>query len=162
MQVPHNTVQTTANPRLDENTFCGTKQKKRKEKQSPRCLVIDDNRDVLQAVAAMLPRLGYQVDTAETKAEVFRMVFNRYDLILTDLEMPDMNGYHLAVTIKTERKKAKVIIMTGRHPSDCMAMMSTGWVDEWIFKPFGLDELRWAIQASGSVNHFSDLTGEHV
>lgn len=164
MPEPIDAVHETRSPRLVDNRIIfQMKQEKGKGYQAPRCLVIDDTPDALQYVARMLTRLGYQVDTAATKADVTsRLADCRYELIVTDLEMPDMNGYHLAVTIKTVNRETKVIIMTGRHPGDCMAMMCTGWADKWIFKPFGLTELRQAIEACGCFDKITDLSREHV
>jgi DNA-binding response OmpR family regulator len=76
--------------------------------------------------------------------------------------MPDMSGYHLAITIKSVNRETKVIIMTGRHPGDCMAMMSTGWADKWLFKPFGVSELRQTIEACGCLNKFAEVAREQV
>jgi DNA-binding response OmpR family regulator len=42
-----------------------------------------------------------------------------------------------------------VIIMTGRPEDDCLEMMATRWVDGWLFKPFGLKELRNLLQRLG-------------
>ncbi|BBO83198.1 hypothetical protein DSCO28_37640 [Desulfosarcina ovata subsp. sediminis] len=72
-----------------------------------------------------------------------------YDLLVTDLLMPELNGYHLAQSIKNEMHDTKVIIMTGCHENDCLDMMASGWVDGWLFKPFGLKELRAMLQRLG-------------
>jgi len=161
MPEPNYAVHQTRGPRLADNgTYFQMTPEKGKAYQAPCCLVIDDTPDVLQAVAMMLTRLGYNVDTAATKADVTsRLADCRYELIVTDLEMPDMNGYHLAITIKTVSRKTRVIIMTGRHPGDCKAMMRTGWVDEWLFKPFGLTKLRQTIKVRECVAPSTELVG---
>jgi len=118
------------------------KLKKRSSNNPLRCLVIDDQRDVLDLVAKMLAALGYRVDTASNKLGVVSMLTtNSYDLIVTDLKMPDMNGYRLAIEVKSKIQSAKVVIMTGCAESECTEMMSSEWADGWIFKPFGLNEL---------------------
>jgi adenylate cyclase len=164
MPEPINTAHKMRDPLLfDIGTSSQMKQEKGKGDQAPRCLVIDDTPDVLHYVARMLTRLGYQVDTAVTKADVTaRLADCQYELIVTDLEMPDMSGYHLAITIKSVSRETKVIIMTGRDPGDCMAMMCTGWADKWLFKPFGLMQLRQAIEACGCCNKFAELAREQV
>jgi CheY-like chemotaxis protein len=108
-----------------------------------RSLVVDDDNTILKCVAQMLTLLGCQVDTAQEKPEVMNKVTNStYDLLVTDLEMPGINGYHLTQRIKKEMHETKAIIMTGRSEVDCLEMMATRWVDGWLFKPFGLKELR--------------------
>jgi DNA-binding response OmpR family regulator len=109
-----------------------------------RCLVVDDDGNILEFVAYMLTMLGFvKVDTAQKKPELMtRLTTGPYDLVVTDLEMPDMNGFDLSHMIKKEVHDTKVIIMTGRHKDDCLAMMDARWVNGWLFKPFGLNELR--------------------
>ena len=109
-----------------------------------RCLVVDDDGIVLQCVAYMLTMIGFpKVDTAQKKPELMtRLTTGPYDLLVTDLEMPEMNGFQLSHMIKKAMHDTKVIIMTGRHKDDCLAMMDARWVNGWLFKPFGLNELR--------------------
>jgi two-component system chemotaxis response regulator CheY len=109
-----------------------------------RCLVVDDDGNVLKFVAYMLTMIGFQkVDTAQKKPELMnKLASGSYDLLVTDLEMPDMNGFHLSHMIKKKVQDTKTIIMTGRHKNECLEMMETGWVDGWLFKPFGVKELR--------------------
>jgi DNA-binding response OmpR family regulator len=72
--------------------------------------------------------------------------------------MPEMNGYHLAQSVKKKMPDTKVIIMTGRHEDDCLKMMATRWVDGWLFKPFGLNDLHAKIQQLGLLkNNCSNL-----
>ena len=61
---------------------------------------------------------------------------------------PKMNGYHLSRSIK-RIYDIKVIIMIGRYQSDCLKMMAAQWVDGWLFKPFGLDDMRARLQGLG-------------
>ena len=108
-----------------------------------RCLVVDDDRTILKYVVRMLAMLGFQeVETAQRQPEVMnKLITGPYALLITDLEMPDMNGYHLAQTIKKNAHEIKTIIMTGRPEDDCLKMMASQWVDGWLFKPFGLKKL---------------------
>ncbi len=109
-----------------------------------RFLVVDDNKIILKSMASMLSRLGYRkVDIAQEKPELMnKLTDGPYDILVTDLEMPDMNGFDLSHTIKKRARDTKVIIMTGRHKNECLDMMEAGWVDGWLFKPFGVKELR--------------------
>jgi CheY-like chemotaxis protein len=116
-------------------------------------LVVDDDGKILKYVAQMLTRLGCQVQTAQEKPDVMnKLTTGTYDLLLTDLEMPEMNGYHLTLSIKKEMHDTKVIIMTGCHEHDCLDMMASGWADGWLFKPFGLKDLRAMLQRLGLLN----------
>lgn len=56
-------------------------------------------------------------------------------------------------SVKKKMPDTKVIIMTGRHEDDCLEKMATRWVDGWLFKPFGLKDLRVMIQWLGLLKH---------
>jgi CheY-like chemotaxis protein len=116
-----------------------------------RSLVVDDDNMILETVTQMLVGLGCrEVETAQKKPEVMnKLTAGPYDLLVTDLEMPDMNGYHLTQKVKKEMHDTKVIIMTGRPMADCLEMMAARWVDGWLFKPFGLKELQSMLQWLG-------------
>ncbi len=115
-----------------------------------RSLVVDDDNTILEYVAQMLARLGCQVETARERPDVMNeLATGTFDLLVTDLEMPEMNGYHLAQRVKKKTHDTKVVIMTGRPEGDCLEMMATRWVDGWLFKPFGLKDLRAEIQRLG-------------
>ncbi len=117
-----------------------------------RSLVVDDDTSILKCVAQMLTRIGCQVDTAQEQPEVVnKLATGTYDLLVTDLEMPEMNGYYLTQKVKNEMHGTKVIIMTGRLEADCLEMMVTRWVDGWLFKPFGLKELYAMLQWLGLI-----------
>jgi CheY-like chemotaxis protein len=148
MQTGTSSVQeATYTQNMNHRLFHRVQEEKSQPSQLPRCLVIDDNKVVLQFVARMTSRLGYQVDTAETKADVAsKLSSGPYDLIVTDLEMPDMSGYKLTVMIKKKQLASKVIIMTGSFKGDCAEMIDSGWADGWLFKPFGLNDLRAKIE----------------
>jgi two-component system sensor histidine kinase EvgS len=115
-----------------------------KDRRNIRCLVVDDDKIILKFMAYMLSRLGYsKVDTAQEKPELMnKLTDGSYDILVTDLEMPDMNGFDMSHTIKKWARDTKVIIMTGRHQNECLDMMEAGLVDGWLFKPFGVKELR--------------------
>ena len=126
--------------------------KQKKQGARPiRSLVVDDDHTILKFVARLLSGFGYaKVETAQKNPEMMsRLTAGPYDLLVTDLEMPDMNGFHLAQMIKKKMPDTKVIIMTGRNEADCLAMSATRWVDGWLFKPFGFEELREMLKRLG-------------
>ncbi len=116
-----------------------------------RCLVVDDNPTILKCMADLLSELGFQeVDTAQKKPELMnKLNTGPYDLLVTDLEMPDMNGFNLSNMIKNWVPETKVILMTGRHKDECLAMMDVREANGWLFKPFGLNELHYELVGLG-------------
>lgn len=116
-----------------------------------RCLVVDDDSIILDIVSYMLTIIGVQkVVSAQNRPELMKQLSSgSFDLLVTDLEMPDMNGYHLTQTIKKKMYNTKAIIMTGRHKDECLEMMETQWVDGWLFKPFNRKDLHKTLNGLG-------------
>ena len=82
-----------------------------------RALVVDDSRAIREAMTSMLGREGWIVDVAEDGARALQMTRQlRYDLIVTDLEMPELGGFDLIVHLrKDERfKTTPIVIITSR------------------------------------------------
>ena len=104
--------------------------------------MVDDDPIILRLVAEMLSELNFQVDVAEDGQKAFSKISaHQFDLVVTDLEMPEMNGFLLASKTKRHSSGTKTVIMTGRCHAEVFSMMATAVVDAWLFKPFGLDEL---------------------
>jgi CheY-like chemotaxis protein len=79
-----------------------------------RVLVVDDEADVCKTIALMLTRLGYTCETAASGAEALRKYAEQsFDVVLTDLGMPGMNGLELAEKIQAIKPGARIIIITG-------------------------------------------------
>jgi len=77
-------------------------------------LVVDDNKFLRIAVSKMLSRLGYEVlsaDSGENGLSIF--LKNKFHIVLSDYEMPGMDGVALACSIKKSSPRAPVVIMTG-------------------------------------------------
>ena len=108
-----------------------------------RCLVVNDNTIVMHLVADMLSELGYQVDIAESGSNALQKIRARiYDIVLSDLDMPLVNGFLLASRVKSHSSDIRTIILTGRCHAEVLELMTPAVVDAWLFKPFNLDELR--------------------
>lgn len=82
-----------------------------------RALVVDDSRAIREALTTMLAREGWIVDVAEDGTRAWQMAQQlRYDLIVTDLEMPRMSGFELIHRLRGETQHAAiaVIVITSR------------------------------------------------
>jgi two-component system capsular synthesis sensor histidine kinase RcsC len=107
-----------------------------------RALVVDDDHCLRQVVQQMLEVLEFRADSANGGHAAIRCLSqSRYDLMVTDLQMPDMDGYELSSWLKIKSKDTKVIVMTGSNHADVVNYMNTGIVDRWMFKPFSLTKL---------------------
>jgi CheY-like chemotaxis protein len=77
-------------------------------------LVVDDDEAVLETAVMLVESLGYRAEAASNASEALRMVMaDGYDAVLTDVAMPDMNGFQLAKRIQAVRPGLPVICVTG-------------------------------------------------
>ncbi|MCA0406850.1 MAG: response regulator transcription factor [Proteobacteria bacterium] len=107
-----------------------------------RLLLIEDDPLIGSAVRDSVNAQGHAVDWAKTlgEAEALRAVV-AYDLVLLDLMLPDGPGLRLLSAIRTRGEALPVIILTARDQvSDRIAGLKAG-ADDYLVKPFDLDEL---------------------
>jgi len=86
------------------------------QKGDERILLVDDQDVIVQLEKQMLDRLGYHVTTRTSSTdalEAFRMQPDKFDLVITDLTMPDMTGDKLAQKLMAIRPDIPVILCTG-------------------------------------------------
>jgi len=103
-------------------------------------LVVDDDESVLSFVSGLLVRRNYSVITAKSGPEGLeqsRTYNSEIHLLLTDFQMPEMNGLDLATRLNRERPQIKVLLMSGF--SDGMLVRNEGW--HFIAKPFVKSQL---------------------
>jgi CheY-like chemotaxis protein len=112
-------------------------------------LVVDDEASIRDSTALMLGRLGFSVDTAENGAEA-RAMFEakHYDVVLTDLRMPGMDGQELAKQLKSINPDLKVILVTALPPADATTLFETV-----ILKPFSFRQLSSAMAEALHATH---------
>jgi DNA-binding NarL/FixJ family response regulator len=109
-----------------------------------RLLVVDDEPNLLRAVAASLRAEGYEVVTARNGREaLLRVAESVPDLIVSDIRMPGMDGYQLARQLRSSSRTAlvPVVFLTAKDElADRVEGFRSG-VDAYITKPFEPDEL---------------------
>jgi DNA-binding NarL/FixJ family response regulator len=111
---------------------------------SSRLLVVDDEPNLLRAVAACLCAEGFDVVTARSGAEALvRVAESVPDLVVSDIRMPGMDGYQLARQLRSSPRTAltPVVFLTAKdETADRIEGFRTG-VDAYLTKPFEPDEL---------------------
>jgi two-component system OmpR family response regulator len=130
-------------------------------------LVVDDEQFLREAVAASLRFLGFDVTAAETGAETLRLArASQFDLVVLDVMLPDTDGFEIVRRLRQDGCQVPVIFLTAR---DTQADKVTGLTiggDDYITKPFGLEELAARVRtvlrrtrgaAAGPVLTFADL-----
>lgn len=114
----------------------------------PTILAVDDDAGVLQLIVRLLGQAGYRILTASNGLEALQ-VYESYapslDLVLTDVDMPEMNGLELAARIHSAHPSAKVLLMSGGVPADLGDVLESRSL---LRKPFRPHELVAAIQGA--------------
>lgn len=111
-----------------------------------RILLADDNKSIRDIVSECLEFIGYEVSLAINGIEALAIFLETsFDLVLTDLEMPVMDGLSLAGRIKEKSPGTPVILLTGAD-SETVLKMDSRSVDSVILKPFSLEDLQSAVQ----------------
>jgi two-component system sensor histidine kinase/response regulator len=108
-----------------------------------RILVVEDNIMNLKVISTMLKTLGYYCDNADDGLAGVRMASGkRYDLILMDLIMPEMNGFDAARKILSIDKNVVIAAFTADNMPDSKRKAELSGIKEFITKPVRLDDLK--------------------
>jgi len=114
---------------------------------NPKVLVIDDERIVIDSIAKILKEERIDVDSTLSGRQGVEMALQKdYDLVLSDLRMPDIGGMRVLRDIKRAKPKLPVVIITGYAtvPSAVQAMKLGA--AEILEKPFSPDGLVYTVQ----------------
>lgn len=139
-------------------------------------LIVDDEPALIKSLEPILQANDYAVQSAVSGAEALRLARqNAYDIVLIDLGLPDVDGKELIGPLRSLSCKT-IIVLSARHQeSEKVAALDCG-ADDYLDKPFGVDELLARIRAANrrnrresgaetqlSVENFSiDFTGRLV
>ena len=112
-----------------------------------RILVIDDDWAIRDIVSKILSHMGYDVTIASDGIEGFNLfVKSPFHLVVTDFDMPHLDGLELAKRIKERSANTQVILMTGLEKDDIVDVIEDSAIDLAMFKPFKLDDIEGAVQ----------------
>ena len=134
----------------------------------PRVLVVDDEANIADVISIALRYQGFEVETSGDGAGALAAVPRfRPDLIVLDIMLPDMEGFDVAQRLRAQRNEVPIVYLTARDAGeDKLRGLTTGG-DDYVTKPFSLEELiariRNILRRSGrsattdSVLSFADL-----
>ena len=105
-------------------------------------LVLEDNKDLNRSVCSFLNRNGYEATGCLCANDAYDAMYERvFDLIISDIMMPDVDGFAFVETVRSLNQDIPILFMTAR---DDFASKQRGFragVDDYMVKPIDLDEL---------------------
>lgn len=115
---------------------------------SARVLVIDDEAMLRALLQDMLAACGYDVDVAESGAAgLARFQAARYRAVITDLLMPEMNGFEVVAALRTIDPAVRIIMLTGSAPAQTAGQARASGIT-LLHKPIALGDLKAAVDAA--------------
>jgi len=132
-----------------------------------RILVVDDEPYITDLLGAALRFEGFAVDTAATGAEALALAAREHhDLVLLDVMLPDVTGTEVCRRMRAQGVRTPVLFLTARDATEDKVVGLTVGADDYVTKPFSLDELvarihavlrRTSTTGGGARLAFSDL-----
>jgi len=113
-----------------------------------RILLVEDNRRFSASLKASLEEDGYAVDTAfdGEEGESYALAAP-YDLVILDVMLPKKDGYRLCHDLRQQRLAAPVLMLTARDAVDDRVQGLDSGADDYLVKPFSMNELRARLRA---------------
>jgi len=112
-----------------------------------RILVVDDEEQIAELLAGILRSQGHRVEYVTSGADALeRMREASFDLLMTDLRMPRMDGMRLIEEAKEIDPEVDALIMTAFASTETAVTALRRGVTDYLSKPFGLDDVRRAIE----------------
>ncbi|MCX5212876.1 response regulator [Kitasatospora sp. NBC_00240] len=123
-----------------------------------RVLVVDDEPQIVRALVINLKARKYEVDAAHDGASALELAAARHpDVVVLDLGLPDMDGVEVIRGLRGWTR-VPIIVLSARHASDEKVEALDAGADDYVTKPFGMDELLARMRAA--VRRAEPVTGE--
>ena len=117
-------------------------------RESARILVVDDEPNIVDVVSMALRFQGFAVESAGTGADALAAVTRfKPELILLDVMLPDMEGFEVARRLGAQQGRVPIIFLTARDATHDKVRGLTVGGDDYVTKPFSLEELTARIRA---------------
>ncbi|MBQ9081537.1 MAG: response regulator transcription factor [Clostridia bacterium] len=105
-------------------------------------LVAEDDKALNGLVSAYLKDNGYAVTSCKNGAEAYSALENdTFDMLLTDIMMPEMDGFTLAERVRERDKRIPILFLTAKDDKISKQFGYKLGIDDYVVKPFDIDEL---------------------
>jgi CheY-like chemotaxis protein len=119
-------------------------------------LVVDDEELIRNLVVTFLSKLGHSCVSAIDGVDALnKMKGNKFDAVITDIKMPNMDGIHLAIEISRQYPELPIMVMTAFDQEYSAGTAISVGAREFIKKPFSLEEF--AIRLHKMISDFETL-----
>lgn len=106
-------------------------------------LIVDDERDLVDAYVRLLARSGYRCVGAFDADEAFRMIdAESPDLVITDLGLPDNSGIEIIRRVRAKSQLTPIIVMSGHNTPELHEAARVAGANLSLLKPVSIAELR--------------------
>lgn len=124
-------------------------------------LIVDDDPVNLKIITTRLKKLGYTFDTASNGAQALDKIHHStFDVILTDLMMPEVDGMDLLEAVKIQYPNTEVIIMTAYATVDNAVQALLNGAVDYLQKPVNLEELNIRLKKMSLMKSLKQSTDE--
>lgn len=111
-------------------------------------LVVEDDKDLNQTVCAYLSRNGYETVGCLSANDAYNEMYgNLFDMIISDIMMPQIDGYEFAATVREMNQDIPILFMTAREDFESKRRGFGVGVDDYMVKPIDLKELLLRVEA---------------
>ena len=125
---------------------------------SLRVLVVDDEPPIRKLLRMGLSAEGYQVIDAQNGKAALELISQKPDLIILDLGLPDIQGLELLRTMRERNEGVPIVVLSSRSDEPAKVQALDSGADDYVTKPFGMNELLARIRAA--VRHQLQSHGE--
>lgn len=124
-----------------------------------RILIVDSDPLSLQVLLKVLSTEAYKIDTALNGIEAFEKIYKHsYDLVISDIMLPNMSGYELAKQIREQYSISElpILFLTARHQSEDIRLAFLNGANDYVRKPIEYVELKSRVDALIQVKQSSE------
>src|SRR5213083_965313 len=112
------------------------------EKNNQSILLVEDEENLHEALKLNLELEGFEVTSAYDGAAALKAVDAEYfDLIILDVMLPEVDGIHVAETIRTRNDEVPILMLSAKNSSADRVLGLKKGADDYLTKPFNLEEL---------------------
>ncbi len=110
--------------------------------EQSKILVVDDSQELTEVIHEYMETCGFIVETTTESQDALRLIAaNGYDVIISDIHMPGMDGLELMSLIKNRHPDLPVVLITGYSISEARKIAMEKGADAFVAKPFHMKEI---------------------